>query len=152
MRSFWRVAFPTIVMFVVSVSTYSETLEGTIDLQVSGVKHWLSCHCSNGLLLRTEIGTLEPVCLPENKRLSCKKVKFTGAHQEHTNDPEPTSPCPKRKERIYFADSMECMPMPGVHKALQPTRIRVGCPPWRSVRAAELGRRALNDKSRDFGE
>ena len=103
-----RVLYSTSIIFLLSVSVRAEILEGVVDRQLSGVKHWLSCHCSNGLLLQTDSKKRQPVCLAESMNVSCEKVKFTGRFREHTSDPDPTNPCPKRTTRIFFVDSVEC--------------------------------------------
>lgn len=97
-----------IITFLFSALAHAGTLEGTVQRRLSGVKHWLSCHCFNGLLLRTKSDTVWPVCLPVDTRLLCNKVKFTGAFREHTSDPETTSPCSRATKKIFFADSVEC--------------------------------------------
>ena len=109
MSSIRRVFHPAIALLLLCATTSADTLEGTVERRVAGVKHWLSCHCVNGLLVRTGPGTIEPVCLPKNKGLSCESVKFTGAYREHTNDPAPTNPCPIRTQRIFFVDSAQCL-------------------------------------------
>ena len=97
-----------IITFLFSALAYAGTLEGTVQRRLSGVKHWLSCHCSNGLLLRTKSDSVWPVCLPDDMHLLCDKVKFTGAFHEHTSDPETTSACSRATKKIFFADSVEC--------------------------------------------
>jgi hypothetical protein len=108
MNKLRRVLYSTTIIFLLSASARAETLEGVVDRRLSGVKHWLSCHCSNGLLLRTDSQEIKPVCLPESMNSSCDEVKLTGQFREHTSDPEATSPCLKRATRIFFVDSVEC--------------------------------------------
>ena len=109
MNALRRVLYSTFITLLLSMPARAEFLEGMVDRQLSGVKHWLSCHCPNGLLLQTDSQNIQPVCLPESMSVSCEKVKFTGRFREHTSDPESTSPCPKQTRSIFFVDSIVCL-------------------------------------------
>ena len=108
MKINWSILFSVMVVLLFSISIQAATLEGSLDRGIKGVKHWLSCHCYNGLFIHTDEDRLQPVCLEDNIEITCKNMRLTGAFRENTSDPEPASPCIEETISIFFAESIEC--------------------------------------------
>jgi hypothetical protein len=115
MKTIWPVTFFTMVVLLFTISVQAATLEGLLNKSLKGVKHWLSCHCFNGIVILTEKNILQPVCLSDHIDVECKQLKFTGEFRENTNNPEPDSPCMKEMRNIFFAESVECTESDGIH-------------------------------------
>ncbi|MCB0311170.1 MAG: hypothetical protein KDD42_08035 [Bdellovibrionales bacterium] len=86
-----------------------------IDLSVSvirktvGVKHWLSCHCANGAILRDLAQKIIPACFSEEAIFSCEKLKVWGRYQESQMDPSSADSCPRESQKIFRVEEFECL-------------------------------------------
>ena len=100
--------FLVIGVLIFSISVQAATLEGSLNRSLKGVKHWLSCHCYNGIIILTDKNMLQPVCLEEDTEISCKNMRLKGVFRENTSKPEQTSPCMAEMRAIFFAESVEC--------------------------------------------
>ena len=108
MKTIWSILLSVIVVLLFSISIQAATLEGSLNRSLKGVKHWLSCHCYNGILILTDKNILQPICLDENIEITCKNMRLTGAFRENTSNPELASPCIEEMRTIFFAESIEC--------------------------------------------
>ncbi len=85
------------------------TLSGTFESK-QGVMTPLSCYCFNGGFLTTSDAKSIPVCFDnEANNMDCKKIRVTGYYKTMTNNPEPTSPCPKGEMTYFGVVSYTCL-------------------------------------------
>jgi hypothetical protein len=108
MKTIWSILFSVLVALLFSITIQAATLEGSLNRSLKGVKHWLSCHCYNGLIILTDKNILQPVCLEDNIETTCKSMRLTGSSRENISIPFPANPCIEEVRTIFFAESVEC--------------------------------------------
>jgi hypothetical protein len=87
----------------------AETISGTIQRDLRGVMHPLSCHCFNVAIFRETSGKEVPICFPDKRSHPCQELLLSGQFRKHTNNPERTSSCTRDTVRLFFVEKFDCI-------------------------------------------